>query len=146
MEKIDTIKQLWFAEAIQNYIDSTSEILLPEEIADFKLRFEKIKDCKHLLTIQSPVSGDDPYIITLMDIDGMTYSEDVGKVLVHAVRITTLKRNGCDFAVTTESNANTVLDIDVVDLRACSKQDATLLYKMFHTIWNAVETGISWLL
>ena len=146
MEKVNSLKQLWFAEAIQNYIDSTSDILMPEEVADFKAKYERIKDAKHLLKIIPPSSGDEPYIITLIDVEDMSYSEDVGKVLINAPRITTMERNGRDFAFTNESNAHTVIDIDVVDLRTCSKKDAMLLYKMFHAIEKAVDDGLDWLL
>ena len=144
MEKVDTIKQLWFAEAIQNYISSTSDILLPEEIGDFKAIYEKIKDAPHLLKIQNPLTGDEPYI--MIDVEEMKYSEDVGRVLISAPRITTMERNGRDFAFTNESDTHTVIDIDVVDLRICTKKDAMLLYKMFFSIEKAVENGISWLL
>ena len=146
MEKVDTIKQLWFAEAIQNYIDSTSDVLLPEEIGDFKAIYEQIKEASYLIKIQNPVTGDEPYIITLIDVEEMKYSEDVGKVLINAPRITTMERNGRDFAFTNESNTHTVIDIDVIDLRVCTKKDAMLLYKMFFSIEKAVENGISWLL
>ena len=146
MEKVDTIKQLWFAEAIQNYINSTTDTLLPDEIGDFKAIYEKIKDASHLLKVQNPSNGDEPCIITLIDVEEMKYSEDVGRVLISAPRITTMERNGRDFAFTNESDTHTVIDIDVVDLRICSKKDAMLLYKMFFSIEKAVENGISWLL
>ena len=62
------LKQLWFTEALQSYMNRTGESLDSHEAAECKLFYEEyIKDAHCIISIDRPSCGDEPLVIRIVD-------------------------------------------------------------------------------